>query len=187
MPFSEFRHSFPSEPNLREELARNLALESSRLGLSSEARQFRMTEIQAGEAHLLAAIWGESTWYREHFDGFARVKAATQLSLSFGNRWLWGYGERAWVLVRNLLFFGLFFFPFLLFLLRDGLAHSLRKEIGFEDVLYFSLQNILPGGIQSGVTAVGLAARIVSGLESVLGVVAIALFASYVFRWSLHR
>lgn len=187
MPFSEFRHSFPPEPNLREELARNLALESSRLGLSSEARQFRMAEIQACEANLLAAIKGDSTWYKEHFDGFARARSATQLILSLGNRWLWGYGERAWVLVRNLLILGLLVFPSLLFLLRDGLTHSIRAEIGFQDVLFFSLQNILPGGIQSGVTAIGFAARMVSGLESVLGVVALALFASYVFRWSLHR
>ena len=90
LPFAEMRHSFPPEPNLREELARNLALASSQLGLSSEARQYRMEEIRAREAHLRAAIVAESQWYREHFDAFARVRAAAQLSASLGNRWLWG-------------------------------------------------------------------------------------------------
>lgn len=187
LPFSEFRHSLPSEPNLREELARNLALESSRLGLSFESRQYRMTEIRARESHLLAAIRGDSQWYKNHFDGFARMQAVAQLSISLCNRWLWGYGEHAWVLVRNLLLLGLLIFPIMFFLLRDSLVHARQSDIRFLDVMYFSLQNILPAGIESGVTAVGLVARTFAGIESVLGVVAIALFASYVFRWSLHR
>lgn len=187
LPFSEFRHSLPPEPNLREELARNLAMESSRLGLSSEARQYRMIEIRAREDHLRAGIFGQSQWYREHFDGLARVGAVVQLSLSLANRWLWGYGERALVLVRNLMVLGLLIFPTVFWQLRDGLAHATRSDICFRDAVYFSLQNILPAGIESEVTAVGLAARMVAGLESVLGVVAVALFAAYIFRWSLHR
>lgn len=187
LPFSEFRHSLPSQPNLCEELARNLALESSRLGLSSESRQYRMTEIRAREGHLRAAIRGDSQWYKDHFDGLARMQAVAQLSASLCNRWLWGYGERAWVLVRNLLSLGLLIFPAMFFLLRDGLAHARRSDVRFQDAIYFSLQNILPAGIESDVSAVGVVARTVAGIESVLGVVAIALFASYVFRWSLHR
>jgi hypothetical protein len=72
-------------------------------------------------------------------------------------------------------------------LLREGLINATRSDIRPWDALYFSLQNILPAGIESGVTAVGIAARMVAGLEAFFGVVAVALFASYVFRWSLHR
>lgn len=50
------RYSLPQEPNIREELARNLALESSHLGLGSEARAYRLEEIRAREEHLLGAI-----------------------------------------------------------------------------------------------------------------------------------
>ncbi|MBI4527734.1 MAG: pentapeptide repeat-containing protein [Deltaproteobacteria bacterium] len=187
LPFAEIRYSLPSEPNLLEELARNLALESSRLGLSSEARQYRMTEIRAREAHLRAAISGESQWYREHFDGFARVRAIAQLSVSLGNRWLWGYGERARILVRNFLVLGLLIFPVAFWLVRDGLVHTRGSDIRAIDVVYFSLQNILPAGVESGVRAVGPIPRMIAGLEALFGVVAVALFASYVFRWSLHR
>ena len=130
---------------------------------------------------------GHSQWYKEHFDGFARARACVQLGLSLANGWLWGYGERARTLVRNLLALAFLLFPAVFWLLRDGLVRASRADIGLQDVLYFSLQNILPAGIESGVRAVGLASRMVAGLESVFGVVAIALFASYVFRWSLHR
>ena len=54
--FAELEHNLPPEPNLREELARNLSLESSRLGRSADARQYRITEIQAREADLRAAV-----------------------------------------------------------------------------------------------------------------------------------
>lgn len=187
LPFSELLHSLPPEPNLREELARNLFLESSRLGLSSEARQYRMAEIKARENHLRSAVSGHSQWYKEHFDGFARMRACIQLILSLANRWLWGYGERAWTLVLNLSALALLLFPIVFWLLRDGLVLASGANIRWQDVLLFSLQNILPAGIESGVRAVRLAPQMVAGLESVFSVVAIALFASYVFRWSLHR
>jgi hypothetical protein len=125
--------------------------------------------------------------YKEHFDGFARVRALAQLSLSLANRWLWGYGERALVLVRNLLLLGVIVFPLMFWVSREGLLHATRSEITIWDALYFSLQNILPTGIQSEVTAVGTFVRICAGIEAFFGVVAVALFASYVFRWSLHR
>lgn len=187
LPFSELRHSLPPEPNLREELARDLSLESSRLGLSSEAREYRMAEIRAREDHLRSAVLGQSQWYKEHFDGFARLRALVQLSLSLSNRWLWGYGERVWPLVRNLVALALVLFPAVFWFLRDGLVNASGASIRLQDVLYFSLENILPAGIDSGVIAVGFAVRMAAGLESVFGVVAIALFASYIFRWSLHR
>ena len=187
LPFSECLYSLPAEPNLREELARNLALASSQLGLSSEARQYRMEEIRAREAHLRAAILADSQWYKEHFDGFARLRAGVQWSLSLANRWLWGYGERGRVLAGNVLMLGLVICPAAFWLLRDGLVHATRSNIGFWDAVYFSLENIVPSGLDSRVTAIGFATRMVAGLESVFGVVVLALFASYVFRWSLHR
>ena len=74
LPFSEILDCMPSEPNLREELARNLYLASSELGLSGDARRYRMEEIRARENSYRAAVAGRSSWYREHFDGFARVR-----------------------------------------------------------------------------------------------------------------
>ncbi|GKS64254.1 hypothetical protein YTPLAS72_15580 [Nitrospira sp.] len=129
----------------------------------------------------------ESKWYKEHFDLFARASAFIQLALSLVNRWLWGYGERAWVLIRNLILLGAVIFPLIFWMFREGFVHATRSEIGLLDTFFFSLQNILPTGVQSEITAVAPVARLAAGLEGFLGVVAIALFASYVFRWSLHR
>lgn len=187
IPFAEMRYSLPSEPNIREELARNLALESSRLGLSSESRAYRMEEIRAREEHLVAAVLGRSQWYRDHYDLLGRVQAFGNWCFSLLNRWLWGYGERARVLVRNLALVALLVFPVFFYFLRSQLSRSDDGDLSLLDLLFFSLGNIMPAGITSGVVAVGATARLLAGFESLIGIVALALFASYIFRWSLHR
>jgi hypothetical protein len=146
-----------------------------------------MAEIQAHEQHLKAAFQGSAQWYREHFDGFRRIQAYLEWILSLLNRWLWGYGERAMVLVRNLFVLSMAFFPILFFIFREQLSLPSGKVITFLDTLYFSLENVVPAGIVSEMVAIGPMARILAGLESLFGVVAVALFAAYVFRWSLHR
>lgn len=184
---AEMEYNLPSEPNLREELARSLSIESSRLGLSREARRYRISEIRAHEEHLLAAISGKSQWYREHFDNFARVRSLFSFGGSLINRWLWGYGERALVLVRNLIGLVFLVFPILFFISKDQLLHKSGRQIEIADLFYFSLENVVPAGVDSGVVATGSVTHLLAGLESLFGVVTVTLFAAYVFRWSLHR
>ncbi len=187
LPFDEFVYCLPSEPNLREEITRNLAIESSNLGLAKEARSYRMEKIRAHEKHLWAAVQGNSQWYQEHYDPLRRAVALVQWLLSRLNRWLWGYGERAWVLVRNLLLVSGVIFPLLFYLLRDELCHDSHEAPGIMKIIHFSFENVIPRGIISNVVAVGTAARVLAGIESILGIIVITLFASYIFRWSLHR
>ena len=187
LPFSEIFHSMPSEPNLREELARNLYLASRELGLSDDARRYRMEEIRAREANYWSAAIGRSRWYKEHFDGFARVRVFFLLALSLLNRWLWGYGERAWILGLNLAAVVFVAFPLAFYVMRDGLVKRPQGTITPSDLVSFSLENVVPSGIRTGIEAISMEARITAGAESVIGVVVFTLFASYVFRWSLHR
>ena len=187
VPYSEMAYSLPSEPNLREEITRNLALESAALGLSSESRKYRLAGIRAREEHLSAAFYAKSQWYKDHFDIIARALALIQLSLSLLNRWFWGYGERSWALIRNLLLISLVLFPAVFYLFRHDLKHSSGGSVGLGQIFRYSIDNVIPGGIESGVVAVGGMVWLFAALESFCGIVAIALFASYIFRWSLHR
>ena len=184
---SEMEYNLPREPNLREELARNLSVESSRLRLSREAKRYRIAEIRAHEEHLKAALLGKSQWYREHFVGFARVSAFLEWGLSLLNRWLWGYGEHAMVLIRNFLVLAFLIFPILFHAVKHQLSHTSGRPAGLIDLLYFSLENIIPAGFASGIEATGSVTRLLAGVESLFGVVTAALLAAYIFRWSLHR
>lgn len=184
--FSEIKHSLPSEPNLREDLTRNLTLESLRLGLYQEAKRYKIVRINAHEKHLKAAFCGDSKWYRDHFDMVARTGAFCEWFLSLINRWLWGYGEKMFSLLRNFALLCIIF-PVLFFLCKEELTHETSKAITIKDVFYFSLENVLPAGINSHITATGGLTQLLAGLESFLGVVLIAFFAAYLFRWSIQR
>ena len=184
--FSEIKHSLPSEPNLREDLSRNLALESQKLGLHQEAKRYKTIRMNAHEEHLKAAFFGESTWYQEHFDMIARTRAFFEWLISRVNGCLWGYGEDIFILIRNLAIV-LILFPLLFFLCSGELEHKSGHTITSQDIFYFSLENILPAGVVSGVTATGRITQLLAGLESFIGVLLTALFAMYIFRWSLQR
>lgn len=102
------------------------------------------------------------------------------------NRWLWGYGERIGTLVRNLFIVSFLLFPVGFHFLRDGLKKDDGAPVGIVDLLYFSLENVFPSGMRSGVQAIEMVPRVLAAIESVFGVVVLARFAAYIFRWSLH-
>lgn len=185
VPSSEMEDSLPHAPNLREQLCRNLAIQSADLGLSDETRRYRRFEITAREEHLWKAVSSESDWYRSHFYG-RKCRAFFQWLWSKVNGLFWGYGERLTVLLRNLLLAVVFIFPILYWLFGD-LKRDDGMSLGFADYLYFSMVNALPVGVSLAVTASGWVGYLLVVLESVFGSVTLALFAAYVFRWSLHR
>ena len=185
--FDEIKYCFPREPNLCEQLARNLSIESTQLGLAQEAKNFRRAQIKAHEDHLYSAFSGANSWYKEHFDFLRRTKALAQLTASLLNRWLWGYGDRAGVLVFNFAVLSLLFFPLLFFFVRDHFLGQLDRQITFLDTVLFSLENVIPAGIESKLYAASITTQLLAGLESVCAVLLVALFATYIFRWSVNR
>jgi Pentapeptide repeats (9 copies) len=183
IPFSEMQLSLPKEPNLRQDIARNLAIESARLGYPDDARLYRMCAIAAREQDLKFAMGGATEWYRQHYDVIRRTGAFFSLVGSVLNRWLWGYGENAWVLIRNYLLLATLIFPTLYYWMRDQLGTTLPFSIRFVDAFLFSLENIVAPGVHSGVFPNSTLARICAGTESLLGIVMAGLFISYLFAW----
>ena len=186
VPFSEMEDSLPHQPNLREQLCRNLAIQSADLGMSDEARRYRRLEVAAREEHLWKGVTSESVWYRSHFSFQRKVRALFALSLSKANGWFWGYGERLGVLLRNLVLAVVLVFPVLYWWSGD-LSRGDGESLGLLDYLYFSIVNALPVGVSSVVSPSSWIGYSLVVLESVFGAVTLALFAAYVFRWSLHR
>jgi hypothetical protein len=111
----------------------------------------------------------------------------TELAWSYVNRWLWGYGERIVVLIRNFTLAGLIVFPVLFYAFSEQLVPASGGSINVRDLVYFSLANIVPTGIASNITAIGPFAQTLTVVESLFGVVTAGLLASYIFRWSLHK
>lgn len=186
VPFSEMEDSLPRPPNLREQLCRNLAIQSADLGLSDETRRYRRLEVAAREEHLWKAITSDSDWYQSHFTGQRKLRALLQWLWSKVNGLLWGYGERLTVLLRNLALAVVILFP-LLYWWSGDLKREDGMSLGLLNYLYFSIVNALPVGVSSSINPTSWIGYSLVVLEAVFGSVTLALFAAYVFRWSLHR
>ena len=192
VPFAEMEHNLPPEPNLREQLTHNLAREAAALGDSREARTYRLREIQAREAHYWAVILGNSRWYRDHYDAFARLGIAFRLAGSLINGVVFGYGERLRVLVKNYLIATFVLFPILFYAISNGLSDRSKESAGFVNsslrmALEFSVKNAVVGALESSVQAVGWTARLLAATETILAAIWASLVAAYVVRWSIRR
>jgi len=186
IPYDRIRSSFPNEANLRRDLAHNLAIQAAELGYSDDARKFRLCEIEANEAELRGAFWRENDYFETHYPTFrSQIRAGATLTVSRLNRWLWGYGEKASVLVRNLALLALLAFPVFFYFARAGL-HKDHGDLSLLDIFYFSMQHILEPAVSSGITPTGWAFS-AAAIEGLLGLIIAGLLVSYIFQWILRR
>lgn len=187
IPFDEMEHSLPSEPNLREDLSVGLAVASEQLGLSSEARKYRLAAISAREKHLRAALLAKSEWYKDHYKGARRAGAGIRLLASKVDGELWGHGERWPILLRNLLIAALVIFPTLLWYNRDGLRDATESSPGLADILWLSITTMIPVDGISTIEAIVPFTRGLLTFEAFLGIVIAGLFVTLLVRSALRR
>ena len=180
VPYLELQDTLPREPNLRERLARNLCVEAEAQGAKSDARSFRLEAIRAREADLWGAVRAESSWYREHSSGFSRLRAVGDLLASKLNGFLWGYGEKWWVLASNFALSVLLIFPAVFWLIEDGLSGS-HPGVGFTELIWYSISNVAPSSLTE-LSPVSAVAKIITAAEALAALVVAGLFASIFFR-----
>ena len=186
MPFAEMEHSLPREPNLRQELARGLAIASDALGLDVDGRRYRLAAIEAREEHLRAAVLSKSDWYQRHYSGLRKFEALAQLVASRANGLVWGHGENWLVLVRNLLVLALIGFPAALWFARDGLQQQTGPP-GVADLVWLSVTTIIPVDGVSSVVATTWASRVLLTSEAFVGAVGAGLLVTQLVRRMLTR
>ena len=184
--FDLIRDCLPQEPNLREELCRNLARQSYDLGLTDDGRRFRRVENDAREAHLKNGFAGESEWYRKHFRGTHRVRAFIQWLWSKANRFFWGYCESGPRLAVNFLVTTAVVFPLLYWLFDDGAVPEADGDTTFPYLL-LSISSATPASFfdQDGLDAWPLV--ILMAVQGIYSVVLVAMFAAFLFRWSSRK
>jgi len=187
IPFDEMEHNLPPEPNLREEVALGLAIAADERSWGAEARQYLLSAIAAREDHLVAAVQGRSTWYKEHYPPLRRLGALLALAASKLNGQLWGHGERWTVLLRNLIILAFLVFPALLWFVRSELQVAGDGTLQFGDVLWLSITTIVPVSAVSSVSASGATSRAVLTFEAFAGIVIGGLFVTLLLRSVVKR
>ncbi len=190
--FKEFHDQLPADPGKRFNIADELAREAAAAGASRDARLYRLEGANAYEDHLRnIALASGSSHYRDHFDLGERLDAAISYCRRKFNRFLWGYGERGWVLTRNFLLVGAIAFPLAFWLfVRSHLSvdtNGTAKPLRVIDYVLFSFDNLLNRPGFSDVAFSGVEARILVGAEVLVGLLFIGLFISLIFNWIRRR
>ena len=185
--FDEMEHSLPSEPNVREELCRNLARQSMLVGLSDDARKYRKLENVARESHLWNGFTSQSGWYRSHFVGWQKFLALRGWIWSKMNGILWGYSDSGIRLAANFLTFTFVVFPLLY--LPSGLFRSTNRDAltTFADCVLLSLSTATPADFSHATASYGWLVMLVASVQSLYSVVLVAMFAAFLFQWSSRR
>jgi hypothetical protein len=187
VPYREFEPSLPVEANLRRLLAENLAREAESAGASGDARLYRLQGFRAHEEYLRRGALGSDEWSREHFPSLPdRFFAGIRLVSRWINRFVWGYGDRGIVLVRNaiVLVFGLF--PLLYYLTRSGLSQA-GGAICAGSYFFLSADAFLNNTGFSGVSGTTSLTRFLIGFELASGFVFLGLAVTLLFRWITRR
>jgi hypothetical protein len=184
--YADMASSLPPEHNLRRELASNLANEAMAAGKGSDARQFRLEAIKAREREKLAAFKHENDYYKK-YQGLDQLGAGLAYASSRANGLIWGYGERTFPLLRNVVLLALLVFPFLLYLARDGLETPDGTSVGMFGYVHLSLANLLNNEALSEVESTGEVALWISTVESFTGVIVLGLFVTLLFRTVTRR
>lgn len=188
IPFDDVDASLPTQPNLRRNMADNLAREAEAAGTTRDARMYRLRAHEALERYLWNGATGADQWSRDHFPGLAdRSLAGLRVVGRWLNRFLWGYGERGWVLARNAVVLAAVFFPAMFYLLRDDLSQQNGGTVGTASYFLLSLDNLLNRTGFSGVEPTTALARAVVGFEVLVGLAIIGLGIALLLRWITRR
>lgn len=187
VPFREFEGTLPTEANLRRLLAENLAREAEAAGASGDARLYRLQGYRAYEEYLRRGLLGSDGWSREHFPSIPeRAFAGLRLLSRWINRFLWGYGDRGVVLVRNAVVLVLGLFPFLYYLFNTGLTKS-GTTVDAGSYFFLSADAFLNYSGFSGISGTTSLTRFLIGLEVAFGFVFLGLAVTLLFRWITRR
>jgi hypothetical protein len=189
IPYDDFEGQLPDDPGKRYKLADELAREAAARGVAGDARRYRLVSATAYEKNLWnIALASGSDYYRTHFDSNQRLSAAVSYFERKINRFLWGYGERGWVLVRSFLLVGALIFPLLFWVLvRGQLKLPDGKPARLVDYELFSFDNLLNRTGFSAITFGGREAQLLVGAEVLVGLMFIGLFISLIFNWIRRR
>jgi hypothetical protein len=184
--YDQLRESLPGEGNLKAHLCANLAREARNAGFSYDEGLYRQAAAEALEKHLFLAVRGATQYFREHYKGTDRVRAAYRWATSRLRGYAWGY-RRSWLVVmRNWAVLTLIVFPVSFLLCGSGLERA-GKQASASDAWLASLGNILPGSGLSDVRFVSSYSLTLAFIEVLVGLLFAGLIAALLFRSVFER
>ena len=104
IPFSAMEDNLPHEKeNLNGALCRALSIQCLKLGAVEDYKHYLFEERKAGEIHAIRKLFHPSGSYYSKYSFFDGIEGLLYYLRSKASKFLWGYGEKMGVLVRNII------------------------------------------------------------------------------------
>lgn len=142
LPHLEIISCLPSEPNIREELARNLKMNFIGLGQKDIADKFLEIEIKAKESRMIEIFKSKTSHYKENYDQLDRIENVGLFIWSWIKRFFSGYGYSVkWIFIS---FISIMFTLSLVIFLNGPLSLKNSIEAVFSESITFSYSPYKP-------------------------------------------
>lgn len=181
IPYSAIKDNLPHErENINRALCRTLSIQCLQLGAVDDYKQFLFEERHAGEIHAIRKLFhpSASSYYNKYslLDGLEGLLYYFRSKLS---KFLWGYGEKMGVLLRNIviviLAYAVYYSPSVSTIVKSPVSGN-----GFISAVYLSTCTFFSGNID--LQSLNSTLQMVILSEHVLGAVLVGFFGAALFR-----
>ena len=180
IPYAAIKSNLPHErENINRSLCRTLSIQCLQLGAVEDYKQYLFEERNAGEIHAIRKLFHSSTSYYKKYSLLDGLEGLLYYIRSKGSKFLWGYGEKMGVLVRNILLvilaYAVVYSPSVSTIVVDPITSN-----RFLSAVYLSTCTFFSGNI--ALHALNSTLQMVILSEHVVGAILVGFFGAALFR-----
>ena len=180
IPYSIMKSNLPHErENINHTLCRSLSIQCLQLGAVEDYQQFLFEERKAGETHAIRKLLHSSNSYYSKYSFLEGIEGLLFYMRSKISKYLWGYGEKMGVLLRNILLvilsYALSYIP-----VANKIIANPISDKSFFSALYLSACTFFSGNIS--LVQVNSRLQLLMLSEHILGAILVGFFGAALFR-----
>lgn len=180
IPYAAIKANLPHErENINRALCRTLSIQCLQLGAVEDYKQYLFEERNAGEIHEIRKLFHSSTSYYQKYSLWDGLEGLMYYLRSKTSKYLWGYGEKMAVLLRNIILiilaYAVSYFP----VINQILANPISGN-RYLSALYLSACTFFSGNID--LLPQDAMWQVVLLSEHIVGAVLVGFFGAALFR-----
>lgn len=180
IPYAAMEANLPHErENINRTLCRTLSIQCVQLGEVEDYKLYLFEERNAAEIHEIRKLFHSSTSYYQKYSLWDGIEGLAYYLRSKISKYLWGYGEKMFVLLRNIalviLAYAVSYTPVIGKMLENPVADN-----NFLSALYLSTCTFFSGNIE--LLPQGAVWQLVLLSEHILGAILVGFFGAALFR-----
>lgn len=180
IPFSQMYSNLPhGQENLCADICKNLSMQCLKQGMVEDYKAYLFEERASGEIHSWKKMFHENDSYYARYNFFDGLKGMGECARSKASKFVWGYGERMSVLLRNMLI-AVSAYAAVYFLSWDNIIWDSLSSNRIISALYFSACNFFSVSTETAMKTQML--QFIGLSEHIIGLIFMGFFGAALFR-----